>query len=122
MSTTAAALSQLESARQRHEAVETMSAIVPIMDLSPEPYELNGVIPAVVQPTDDGLVATLFDANINTSGETQQEAVSNLRALLMELYEDLRAEEPEKLGPGPRRQLSVLERSLCPCGQEGPDD
>jgi len=49
-----------------------------------------------------------FDANISSSGDTQEEAVDNLRMLLVEIFEDLSNEPTDKLGPEPLRQLAVL--------------
>jgi predicted RNase H-like HicB family nuclease len=65
-------------------------------------------MPVVVQPADSGFVATFFDANVSMSGETQEEAVDNLRGLLVDLLEDLQSEPAEHLGPEPRRQLHAL--------------
>jgi predicted RNase H-like HicB family nuclease len=84
------------------------TAMIPIATLVPEPYELTRDIPAVLQPVDDGFIATFFDANISTSGDTEEEAVSNLRSLILDIFEYLESEPTEALGPEPRRQLEVL--------------
>src|SRR5207247_10911151 len=73
--------------------------IVPIATLEPAPYDLLREFSVVVQAVDDGFTATYFDANISTSGDTQEEAVSNLKSLLIDLLQDLEAEAPAKLGP-----------------------
>ena len=87
---------------------QTPSIIVPISTLAPTPYTLIRDIPCLVQPADSGFVATFFDANISASGDTQQEALENLKALLVDIYDDLVSEPDEKLGPEPKRQLEVL--------------
>src|ERR671937_608394 len=92
------------------DAVSTVR--VPIASLAPEPFELTEQIHAVVQPTEGGYTATFFDANINTSGDTQEEAIRNLKSLICELYEDLEGESVETLGPQPLRQLEVLRTIL----------
>ena len=84
------------------------TAVVPITTLAPEPYEILRDIPAVVEPAGDGFNATFFDANIGTAGDTQEEAVSNLRSLVLDIFEYLESEAPEALGPEPTRQLGVL--------------
>lgn len=84
------------------------TAVIPIATLVPEPYELTKDIPAVLQPADDGFIATFFDANISTSGDTEEEAVSNLRSLIVDIFEYLESEPMKALGPEPRRQLAVL--------------
>ncbi len=85
--------------------------VVPIVTFEPEPFALREPIWAVVQSLDDAFVATFFDANISTSGDTQEEAIANLKDLLLDIYLDLEEEPEERLGPEPKRQLAVL-RSL----------
>jgi hypothetical protein len=82
--------------------------LVPIVTLAPEPYRLLHEILALVQAVDDGFTATFFDANISTSGDTQEEAVSNLRSLILDTFEYLESEPIEALGPEPARQFGVL--------------
>jgi hypothetical protein len=86
--------------------------LVPITTFAPEPYQLERDILAVVQPMGDEFVATFFDANISTAGETQEEAVSNLRSLILDTFEYLESEPVEALGPEPARQLGVLQTFL----------
>lgn len=81
---------------------------VPITTLAPEPFDVLRDIPVVVQAVDDGFTATFFDANISTSGDTQEEGVSNLKSLIVDIFEDLQSEPPKRLGPEPSRQLMVL--------------
>jgi len=83
------------------------SVVVPITTLEPEPFDLLRSIPVVVQPTDDGYLATFFDANIGMTGDTREESVANLRLLLVEVFEELEREESQ-LGPQLVRQLAVL--------------
>jgi hypothetical protein len=87
--------------------------IVPLTTLAPEPYELIKPIHIVVQPVEDEFVATFFDANINSSGTTQQEAVANLRELLLDIFDTLSEEAPDQLGKEPARQLAVLREFIC---------
>jgi hypothetical protein len=86
--------------------------VVPIETFDPEPFELRRPVSAVVQPSGEGFVASLFDANINASGETAQHAVANLKDLILALFIRLAKEPKEKLGQGPARQLAVLEGLL----------
>ena len=83
-------------------------AVIPISTLAPEPYQLLRDIPAVVEGAGDGFIATFFDANISTSGDTEEEAVSNLRSLILDTFEYLDSETSDALGPEPTRQLAVL--------------
>jgi len=53
-------------------------------------------------------VASFFDANLSASGDTEREAVSNLKDMIvlsLEMFEKL---SDEQLGPGPARQKVVL--------------
>jgi dCTP deaminase len=86
----------------------TGSVIVPITTLGDGSYRLRRDLPVVVQPTDDAYTATFFDASVSMSGDTQEEAVDNLKLYLIDLLDDLEAEPPERLGPGPARQLAAL--------------
>ena len=86
---------------------ESSSLVVPITTLDPEPFDLLRDIPVVVQPTDDGFLATFFDANIGITGDTREEAVANLRLLLADVFDELEKEEA-RLGPDLVRQLAVL--------------
>jgi hypothetical protein len=87
------------------------AVVVPIQSLAPEPFELLKPIQAVVQQIGEDYVATFFDANINASGETQEEAITNLKDLLVGSFETF-AGITDKLGPGPSRQLAVLRQFL----------
>ncbi len=83
------------------------SVVVPIATLDPEPFDMLRSVPVVVQPTADGYLATFFDANIGITGDTKEEAVANLRLLLVDVFEQLEKEEGQ-LGLQLLRQLAVL--------------
>ncbi|MBZ5624822.1 MAG: hypothetical protein LAQ69_39900 [Acidobacteriia bacterium] len=83
--------------------------VVPLTMLEPRRYELDREIPAILQPSEDGFIATFFDANIATGGDTEQEALDNLRSLIIDTFEMLESEPSERLGPEPQRQLKVLQ-------------
>ncbi len=103
-------LAQLEEqVKKLQEYLDREPAIVvPIMTFAPEPFELTKEIDVVVQPQDDGYLASFFDANINAFGETQQDAVANLKDVMLILFEELASTPPEQLGPEPSRQLAIL--------------
>jgi predicted DNA-binding antitoxin AbrB/MazE fold protein len=89
------------------EHFDVPAVVVPIITLEPEPFDLLRSIPVVVQSTDDGFLATFFDANIGITGDTKEESVANLRLLLVDVFEELEKEEGQ-LGPQSVRQLAVL--------------
>jgi len=89
------------------------SLTVPIQSFSPEPVELVKPLNVVVQRADEDFTASFFDANINASGETEEEAVSNLKDMIVATFELLsRSLSAHQLGPGPRKQLGVLSQFL----------
>lgn len=100
---------RLSAMESRVEAMGNAGAIVvPIQCLSPEPFEVIKEIKAVVRPADYEFVASFFDANVNASGCNENEAVENLKEMLVSRFEQLDALPPKKLGPGPARQIAVL--------------
>lgn len=82
--------------------------LVPITSLAPEALRLQQPIFVVVQPDGDQFSATFFDANINASGDTQTEAVENLKEILISSFRRFTELGESRLGPGPRQQLAVL--------------
>ena len=91
---------------------ESAPVIVPIETLAPEPYELLKPFHAVVQPCDDEFVATFYDANISASGATQDEAVTNLKDMVVAGFETLTEHEAGRLGRGLVKQLRVLKEFM----------
>jgi hypothetical protein len=82
--------------------------IVPVQTFAPEPYTLLKPMSVLIEDSEDGYLASFFDANIGTSGETEQEAFENLKSLVLDIFDSLSREAPERLGPEPARQLAVL--------------
>lgn len=79
-----------------------------IETFAPEPYTVKRPLPVSMQRRQDGYLASFVDANINSSGDTQQEAFANLRELILDVFDNLRSLPASELGPGPKRQLAVL--------------
>ena len=94
--------------RQSSKAWPALTAVVPITTFAPEPFEVLRPMSAVIQPLGKEHLATFFDANINASGETQEEAFANLKDVLLGTFQMLERMAESKLGPGPRRQRAVL--------------
>ena len=86
--------------------------IVPVETLAPEPYQLLKPFHAVVQPVDGEYVASFYDANISASGGTQEEALANLKDMVVAAYETLTEHEGGGLGRGLEKQLQVLREFL----------
>jgi predicted RNase H-like HicB family nuclease len=87
------------------------SIIVPIASFAPEPYEVLKPFSVVVKPVDNEYVATFFDANLSMTGDTEVEAVDNLKDIILTVFDKLQTETSDNLGVEPKRQLDIL-RSL----------
>jgi predicted RNase H-like HicB family nuclease len=79
---------------------------IPISTFAPEPFEIIRDFSVVVQPEEESFVATLFDANISSSGETREEAVANVKDLILMIFRGL--EDDVELGPAMIRQKHAL--------------
>jgi hypothetical protein len=90
----------------------TESILVPIETLAPEPYDLLRPLIAVITPSGEGFEASVFDASIFASGETEEDAVASLKDTLIDTYERLNELGDDQLGPGPLRQKRVLNRLI----------
>ena len=90
----------------------TSNEFAVIQTFEPELYELLRPITVAISDDGDGFMATFHDANISTTGDTEQEAFENLKSLILDVFDSLEREPPERLGPEPRRQLAVLRSFL----------
>ncbi|MFI5457582.1 MAG: hypothetical protein ACHRXM_19240 [Isosphaerales bacterium] len=81
----------------------------PISTLAPEPFEIIKEFKVVVQPEEDSFNATLFDANISSSGDTQAEEVANLKDLILMVFQQFEREDDGDLGPSMIRQKHALQ-------------
>jgi len=81
---------------------------VPVESFAPEPYEVLRRFTAVVTPLEEGFEAGFYDANIHASGDTEQEAVENLKSLLLDYFDRLNELDDSVLGPEPSRQKRIL--------------
>jgi hypothetical protein len=81
---------------------------VAITSFCPEPFVLRKEIKAVIEESDGEYIASFYDANVSAGGCNQAEAYENLKDVLLSRFDYLDRLPPEKLGPGPSRQLAVL--------------
>jgi len=94
---------------------ECVSRNVVIHTLAPEPYELVKPISALLRRQGDEWVASFHEAAVSASGETEEQALWNLKDLILLTYETLAEYPPERLGPLPTRQLAVLRALIREC-------
>lgn len=86
---------------------------VQISSLGSGDYSLRCPISLLIVPEEDEFIASLLDAQITTSGDTIEEAVSNLQSLIEDFADSLLDMSDDKLGLIPRRQKAALKELLC---------
>jgi hypothetical protein len=101
---------------KREMSERSLAMEVPIQTLAPEPYEVIKPFHVVVQAGQDDYIASFFDASLSASGDTQDEAVYNLKDILIAAFDSLGEHREDQLGPGPRRQLAVLKEFIRKTG------
>jgi hypothetical protein len=101
---------ELQARISKLESVQTK--IIPINTFAPEPYELLKTFLVSVQSVEGGFEAGWFDANIHSTGDNEEEAVSNLKSLILDFFEIFSSESPDKLGLEPKRQLEILKQYI----------
>jgi hypothetical protein len=86
--------------------------LVPIETLAPEPYEVVKPLHVVVSCQEEQYIACFFDANLGASGDTQAEAIFNLKDIITATFEMLTNMNEDELGPGPLQQKKVLKEFI----------
>jgi hypothetical protein len=84
-----------------------------IHSFAPEPYRVRKSIPVVVRSYEGEFLASFLGANLNASGETEQEAFEAVKALILDMLDQLA--RPAQLGPklatiASRRALPIPSR------------
>ncbi len=102
----------LESASRGCSAERGAGATVRIDDLSPMPFALRQAIFVALREGAGEYRARFAEADIEITGETPEEAIGNLKSLVVATYEDLVDADPSALDPRQRRQRGVLEALL----------
>jgi hypothetical protein len=88
-----------------------------ITTFAPETYEIKQPLPISIYRSGEEYTASLFDANIHTTGDNEQEAFDNIKSLILDMFDSLIARNLEDLGPGPKRQLAVLKQFVSEARQ-----
>jgi hypothetical protein len=99
---------ELAAQRKRLETLETRGAPcqMEIHTFAPEPYQVKKPIPVLVRSHEGEFIASFMDANVNASGETEQEAFEAVKVLMLDMLDQL-VRQP-KLGPKLATRLAVL--------------
>lgn len=106
-------LRRLDKIEERLDALEgSNSDVYPVESLFPERYQLARPLRIRLSLEGDTWHAEYLEANIATCGDSRHEAVTNLKSLIVQVYERLSELPPERLGPGPKQQLKLLSSLL----------
>jgi predicted RNase H-like HicB family nuclease len=99
---------EVELQRQRLEDLTTRGGAcqLQIHSFAPEPYRVKKPIPIVVRPHEGEFMASFLDANVNASGETEQEAFEGVKGLILDMLDQL--SRYKRLGPKLATRLAVL--------------
>jgi len=101
---------KLELVLEKLRAFEPLTACltIPIENFISKPYQVVRPFTAVLIPSEGGFEASFYDANLSTYGDTESEAIENLKELLLDTLERLNELNDDDLGPGPKKQKEIL--------------
>jgi hypothetical protein len=99
---------EVSQQKRRLEALESRAVPCPmeIRSFAPEPYCVKKAIPVVVRQHAGEFIASFLDANLNASGETENEAFAAVKVLMLDMLDNLSRQK--KLGPKLASRLAVL--------------
>jgi len=104
----------LQSASEFHDATSrTRDWLIEQSDLpSDEPYQILKPIPVRVRrDTDLEFTATFQQGNLSIGGTSYRDAFQALIYEILDVFDHFRVNK-DSLGPGPERQLAILERHI----------
>lgn len=88
--------------------------VVPLTTLeSSEPLQMKLNIPATIDGDGQDFTASFTEANVSASGETEADAIANLKESLIETFEFLESIPENERGPLPSRQWEILSNVLA---------
>jgi hypothetical protein len=87
--------------------------VVPLTTFAGEPLQMKLNIPAAIEGDGEEFTASFFEANVSASGETQADAIANLKESLVSKFEFLESLPENEMGPLPARQWEVLRNVLA---------
>jgi len=82
-----------------------------IYDLNHPRYSLTTPIQVVIIEDEDEIVARMPELNLYATGDTDSEAIYELKQEMIELYEDLNSTD-DKLGPLPESWLKTINKLI----------
>jgi hypothetical protein len=88
----------------------SQTKLVAINTFAPEPYEVLKPIIVSIISVEGGFNACWFDANVHSSGENEEEAVSSVKSMILDFVDSFAKESEETLGPESKRQMAVIKQ------------
>ena len=88
------------------------SSFILLGHLGSDQFTLTEAINISLNQVDDEFIASVVDVNINASGETFADALTNIMDMIVSLYQCLEKEPYNSLGPLPARQLAFLKSKI----------
>jgi predicted RNase H-like HicB family nuclease len=93
---------------------EQRTFVVPLTTLAPdEPLQMRLNIPATIEGDGEDFTATFTEANVSASGDTEADAIANLKESIAATYKILAAIPASEMTPLPARQWSVLKNVIA---------
>lgn len=99
--------------RRRKPAQAEAPFVTYLSSLGHENVQVLKPIPVTVQTSGEECTATFYDAGISTSGESSQEAVTNLQRLIADMFLIHEQDRTSVRGPRMKQQQTVLQEFLC---------
>ena len=106
------AISEQLRSLQEQLADHGKSTVLPIQHISDPAVSLLRPFMVVLTDYGDGFLCEFPDCNVNASGDTQLEAINNFKDIVVAVFKRWSRDPAERLGPGPARQLEILENFL----------
>ncbi len=86
---------------------------IPIDSFAPEPYRVTAPFTVVLACRGDEFIASWFDANIHASGETEEQAFTDLKTMVLDTFDRFEQLGDSELGPGPQKQKGILRSHIA---------
>jgi|SRR5579864_4962192 len=83
-----------------------------ITTLAPDPYDVLQPFSITIQKYGDAFVASLPEANLGVTADTEHQAIEDLKDVMIITHEMLAETDEAELGPGPKKQKAVLSKMI----------
>ena len=104
---------KLEEVNEKIIALENKSIIknIKILSLDDDRLKIIRDIPVLLEIYEDEVIAKFVDVEVSGFGETEYEALDNLKRNIVSIYYELK-EDKDSLGPLPQKWLEILKNII----------